>query len=86
MARHLLTDVVSGLDSLDDLSVNQICADRIQGAVVPGCEQLLSDGQSPGGVLLLPALSPHLLLALRHGIKHVLSTAAQRPHLETKHQ
>lgn len=53
---------------------------------MPGCEQFLADEKTPGGVLLVLALPPHLLLALRHCIQHMLPIAAQRPHLETKDQ
>lgn len=51
---------------------------------MPGSEQFLAHGELPGGVLLLLALPRHLLLTLRHCIEHMVSTTAQRPHLEIK--
>lgn len=74
--------VLPRLEASDDLSVDEICADGIYRGIVPGRKQLLAEVESPGGVLLLLALPPHFLLALRDSVHHVLPATAQGPHLE----
>lgn len=81
---HLLACVLARLHAFDDLSVNEICANRVRGAVVPGRKQLLAKAERPGGVVSLFTLPSHLLLTLRDRIQHVIPTAAQRPHLPTQ--
>lgn len=81
MQSHLLAGVLARLDPFDDLAVNEVGANRVHRAVVPGGEQLLAKGEPPGGVLLLFALPSRLLLTLRDCIQHVIPAAAQRPHL-----
>lgn len=60
-----------------DLLIDEVRADWIRSAVVPGCEDLLAEEQAPGGVPLLPALPLHVLLALRDGIQDVISTTPE---------
>lgn len=86
MRCHLLASVLARLDAFDDLSVNEICANRVHGAVVPGRKQLLAKAEPPGDVLFLFALPSHLLLTLRDRIQHVIPAAAQRAHLPTTQQ
>ncbi len=69
---------------MDDLLVDEVCADLVLFAVMPGREDLLAEEESPGSVLLLPSSLPHFLLTLGDGIHHVLPTAAQRPHLQRR--
>lgn len=79
---HLFTLVLPQLQALDDLSVDELRADLVLHAVVPGGEDLLAEQEAPGCVLLLLASRLHLLLALGDGVHQVLATAAQSPHLE----
>lgn len=74
--------VLPRLEASDDLSVDEIRADCIYRGIMPGCEQLLAEVESPGGVLLLLALPSHFLLALRDGVHHMPPATAQGPHLE----
>jgi len=51
---------------------------------VPGREDLLPEEQPPGGVPLLGSLLLGVLLALRHGVHHVVVPTAQRRDLQEK--
>lgn len=81
MLTYLLTLVLAILQSSNDLSVDEVCAGAVQAAVMPGGEDLFAEVETPGGMLLLPTLPPHLLLTLRDGIHHVLMPTAERPYL-----
>lgn len=65
-----------------DLFVDELCAHLVLLAVVPGGEDLLTEEETPGSVLLLPSSPLHFLLTLGDGIHHVLPAAAQSPHLQ----
>ncbi len=73
--------VFSELDAAHDLLVDEVAGDAVLRRVVPRREDLLPEEQPPGGVSLLRALLFSVLLALRHGVHHVILTAAQRRHL-----
>ena len=79
----LLRPVLFRLEAPDDLSVDDVGADEVPRAVVPGREQLLLEEQLPQGRLALVALPPHFVLALRDGVHHVPPVAAQGPQLGT---
>lgn len=81
MLTYLLTVVLAILQSSNDLSVDEVCADAVQVAVMPGGEDLFAEVETPGGMLLLPTLPPHLLLTLWYSIHHMLMSAAERPYL-----
>lgn len=49
---------------MDDLSVNELGADLILFAIMPGGEDLLAEGEAPGGVLFLPSSPFDFLFAL----------------------
>lgn len=84
MWAHLFTLVLAALQPVDKLSVDEVCADRVLLAVVPGGEDLLAEEETPGSVLLLPSSPLHLLLTLGDGVHHVLPPAAQSPHLQDR--
>lgn len=84
MALHLLTLVLSKLQAVDDLLVDEVCADLVLFTVVPGGENLLTEEETPGSMLLLPSPPLHLLLTLGDCIHHVLPAAAQSPHLQDR--
>lgn len=81
---HLLTPILSKLQTMDDLFVNEVRADLVLFAVMPGGEDLLAEEETPGSVLFLPSSSFYFLLTLRDGVHHVLPAAAQSPHLQEK--
>lgn len=64
LLNYLLTLELAILQSSNDLSVDEICAGAVQAAVMPGCEYLFAEVETPGGMLLLPTLPLHLLLTL----------------------
>lgn len=84
LAQHLLTLVLSELQAVDDLLVDEVRADLVLFTVVPGGEDLLTEEQTPGSVLLLASPPLRLLLTLGDGIHHMLPAAAQSPHLEDR--
>lgn len=79
---HLFTLVLSSLQTVDDLFVDELRAGLVLFAVMPGGEDLLAEEETPGSVLLLPSSPLHFLLALRDGVQHVLPATAQSPHLQ----
>lgn len=64
MLTCLLRLVLAILQPSYDLSVYKVCADAVQVAVMPGGEDLFAEVETPGGMLFLPPLPPHLLLTL----------------------
>ena len=66
---------------MDDLLIDELCADLVLFTVVPGAEDLLAEEESPGSVLLLSSSPLHFLLTLGDCIHHMLSAATQSPHL-----
>lgn len=79
---HPVTAVFSELDAADDLLVDEVGGHLVVGGLVPRSEDLLAEEEPPGGVSLLRSLFLRVLLALRHGVHHVIAAAAQRRHLE----
>lgn len=67
---------------MDDLFVDEVCADLVLLAVMPGAEDLLAEEEAPGSVLFLPSSPLDFLLTLGNGVHHVLPAAAQSPHLQ----
>lgn len=67
---------------MDNLSVDEVCADAVLFAVMPGSEDLLTEAEAPGSMLFLPTFSAHLLLTLGDGIHHMFPATAQSPHLQ----
>lgn len=49
---------------MNDLFVNELCADLILFAIVPRGEDLFAEGETPGGVLFLPSSSFYFLFTL----------------------
>lgn len=78
---HLLSLVLSKLESMNDLFVDEASADIVLCAVVPRSEDLFTEEEAPGSVLLLPSSPLDLLLTLGDGIHQVFTATAQRPHL-----
>lgn len=81
---HLITQVLSKLQTVDDLSVDEVCAELILFAVMPGGEDLLAEEETPWSVLFLPSPPLYFLFTLGDGIHHVFSAAAQSPHLQDR--
>lgn len=81
---HLLTLILSELQTPDDLFVNEVCADLVLFAVMPGREDLLAEIKTPGGVLFLAPFPLYFLLTLGDGVHQVLPAAAQSPHLQER--
>lgn len=79
---HLLTLVLSRLQAMDDLLVDEVCAELVVTAVMPGGEDLFTEDETPGGVLLLASPPLCVLLTPGDGVHHVLPAAAQSPHLQ----
>lgn len=79
MNPDLITLILSGLEVVDDLCVNELRADGVSGAVVPRGEELFPERETPRSSLLLSSLPPLLLLALRDGVQQVMPAAAQGP-------
>lgn len=79
---HLSTLILSQLQTMDDLFVNEVRADLVLSAVMPGGEDLLAEKQTPGSVLLLPSSPLYFLLTLGDGVHDVIPAAAQSPHLK----
>lgn len=77
-----MTLVLSKLQTVDDLFVDEFGADLVLLAVMPGGEDLLAEEEAPRSVLLLAAFPLHFLLTLGDGVHHVLASAAQSPHLK----
>ena len=69
---------------MDDLLVNEICADLVSIRVMPGGEDFLAEEETPGSMLLLPSSPFHFLLTLGDCIHHMLPAAAKRPHLQDR--
>lgn len=69
---------------MNDLFVNELCADLILFAIMPRREDLLAEGETPGGVLFLPSSPFYFLFTLRDGIHQVLPPTAQSQHLERR--
>lgn len=69
---------------MDDLFVDEVCADFVLFAVMPGGEDLLAKEETPGSVLLLSSSPLYFLLTLGDGVHHVLPAAAQSPHLQDR--
>lgn len=80
----LITLILSRLEVVDDLCVNELCADGVGGAVMPWGEELFPETEAPRSSLLLSPLPPLLLLTLRDGIQHMIPGAAYRPVLHTQ--
>lgn len=74
--------VLSTLQTMDDLSVDEVCAELVVSAVVPGGEDLFPEDETPGGVLLQASFPLCVLLTPGDGIHHVFPAAAQSPHLQ----
>lgn len=49
---------------MNELFVNELRADLVLFAIMPGGEDLLAEGEAPGGVLFLPASPFHFLFTL----------------------
>lgn len=49
---------------MNDLFVNELCAHLILFTIMPGGEDLLAEGDAPGGVLLLPSPPLYVLFTL----------------------
>lgn len=69
---------------MDDLQVDEICADLVLFTVVPRGEDLLAEEETPGSMLLLPSSSLHFLLTLGDCVHHMLPAATQSPHLQDR--
>lgn len=81
---HLWTLILSELQTPNDLFVNEVRADLVLFAVMPGREDLLAEIEPPGGVLFLAPFLLYLLLTLGDGVHQVLPAAAQSPHLQER--
>lgn len=81
---HLFSLVLSKLQTMDDLLVDEVCADLVLFAVMPRGEHLLAKEETPWSVLLLAALPFHFLLTLGDGVHDVLLPIAESPHLQDK--
>lgn len=68
MKPDLITLILSGIEVMDDLRVNELCADGVSGAVMPWGEELFPEREMPRSSLLLFSLPPLLLLTLRDGV------------------
>lgn len=79
---HPVAAVLSKLDSANDLLVDKVGGHLVVGGLVPRREDLFSEEEPPGRVPLLGSLFLGVLLALRHGVHHVVAAAAQRGNLE----
>lgn len=73
---HPVTAVFSELDTPDGLLVDEVGGDLVVGGAMPGRENLLPEEQPPGGVPLLGSLFLCILLALRHGVHHMVVPTA----------
>lgn len=67
---------------MNDLFVNELCADLVLFAVMPGGEDLLAEEETPGSVLFLPSSPLYFLLTLGDGIHQMLPATSQSPHLQ----
>lgn len=74
---HPVTAVFSKLDAPDDLLVDEVGGHLVVRGLVPRREDLLTEEEPPGGVPLLGSLFLSVLLALRHGVHHMIAAAAQ---------
>ena len=74
---HLLTPILSKLDSPDHLLVDEIGADRVLRGVMPWGEYLLAEEEAPGGIALLGAHFLGVLLTLGNGIHDVVSLTSE---------
>ena len=61
---NLWTPILSKFQTVNDLFVNELCADLILFAIMPRGEDLLAKGETPGGVLFLPAAPFYFLFTL----------------------
>lgn len=64
ISAHLFTLVLSTLQTVDKLFVDEVCAGLVLLAVVPGGEDLLAEEEAPGGMLFLPSSPLNFLLTL----------------------
>lgn len=78
---HLVTPVLPKLHSSHNLLVDEVGGHVVLAGVVPGSEDLLPEEEPPRRVALLRSLLLGVLLALRHGIHHVVIATPQRGHL-----
>lgn len=62
MYDDLITVILSRLEVMDDLRVNELCADGVNGAVMPRSEELFLEREVPLSSLLVLSLPPLLLL------------------------
>lgn len=76
MKSDLITLILSRLEVVDDLCVNELGADGVIGAVVPRSEELFPESETPRSPALVLPLPPLLLLTLRDGVQDVLPRAA----------
>lgn len=78
---YLLEAVLAGPDSVEDLAVNELSADRVLPGVVPGGKELLPEVEAPGRLALTLTPLPGQLLALANGVHHMVTSTAQGPEL-----
>ncbi len=79
---YLVATVFSKLDASNDLLVDQVCSHGVLSRVVPGGKDLLAEEESPWCVSFLCTHLFGILLTLRYGIHHMVTSAAQRRDLD----
>lgn len=78
---HLVTPVLPKLHPSHDLLVDEIGGHVVLAGVVPGSEDLLPEEEPPRRIPLLCSLLLGVLLALGHGVHHMVIATPQRGHL-----
>lgn len=80
----LVQSILSELDASDDLLVDEVCPNRVIGRVVPRSKDLLAEEEPPWSIPLTGSLLLGILLTLRNGIHHMITSTAQGRHLQKR--